>query len=391
MLTTLSVVIWAGTSIFVPGLSTIAHDLNMNGSQLSLALTISLFSFAVTVLLVGPLSDAWGRKKFLVFGMILFTGGSIGCGVAQTINCFYLGRFLQGCAMGMIKVPVMAMVRDECPGFLAYKVFGLLGALTALIPVLAMLVGGLIIECFGWRSTFIVLSVAAAGSSVFSLFIPETLRPEDRLAHVNISNSFALYLKIVFSRQVLLVTSVLIFFAIFHGAYMFITPLAFAGDFKLSPTDFALYNIFTVGCMALGQFAATKAVVRFDPKKLYPGGAAIATLGGGLFIFLKFVIGMENAASFMCPLMFMAFSYGFIDPIGITSLFSRFRETAAMASAVFLSLFLIFQGAGSILSGLLLDAGFSTSSTMTFVIVPLGIILLVLAIAGRNSIHEPIL
>lgn len=375
-----------GTSIFIPGLPMIGRELGMNSTQLSATLTLYALSFSAVMIIAGPLSDAWGRKKFVLAGLILFAISSIGCSLAESPTFFYIGRIIQGGSVGMIQVPVLAMVRDECPGPQAYTVLGLLGAITGIIPVVSMLIGGLVIEQFGWRPLFFILAGAAVASLTACFSMPETLASENRLTNIDMTGTLKIYRNILGSKQVLLVTSPLLLFALFQGGYLIIAPLALEIDFGLTPIQFALFNILIVGGMAAGQFSATKAVKHIDPKKLYVSGALIALFGGAAYTFLTIISAMNHAILFMIPLTLIGFSYGFMQPIGLKSLFDKFKETPAMASAMYASLLLIFQGGGSTLAGLLMHSTLPAPAVMAWIVAPLGVAITILTWTGKKRL-----
>lgn len=388
ILTGISAVIWMGTSIFVPGLPEIGRELAMDYDQLSLALTYYYLSFAVLMPVVGPLSDAWGRRGFVLAGLGLFTLGSIGCAMADSGGMFYAGRIVQGLGVGMVQVPTLAMVRDECPGPESYTMLGLLGALTGIIPVLAMLVGGLIIQYADWRFVFHVLAAAGVCGMIACRFaIPETLPPNKRKPSIDLGSDIAIYRRIVFSRQVGLVTMPLLFNVVFHGAFLVIAPYGLASEYGLTPSQFGVANIFIVGSMALGQFLATRAVKRHAPQRLYPLGGLSALIGGGLFVALYLFSALDSVVIFMLPLVIFAFCFGFMEPIGLKSLFARFDKTSGMASAVYGTLLLILQGMGSFTAGLLMDSSFSPAQAMALMLCPLGLAIFCLSMMGRSRIE----
>lgn len=385
-LTAMSGVIWMGTSIFIPGLPHIGRDLGMDSSQLSNLLLLYCLSFAVVMLIAGPLSDAWGRRNFILAGLGLFALGGVGCATASEMSILYTGRVIQGMGVGMVQVPTLAMVKDECEGSTAYAVLGLLGALTGIIPVLSMLLGGIVIEALGWRPVFYILAGTSAVSAAVCLSMPETLPPGKRLARIDMRQTLGLYMDIMLSKQMLLVTSPLLLLALFQGVYLVIAPISLEKDFGLSPTLFAVANVMVVLGMAAGQYLATRAVKRYNPKTLYIVGALPALAGGVLFAALALTSSMEHAVTFMFPLTLLAFAFGFMEPIGLKSLFSQFEKTSGMASASYVSLLLVLQGSGSLIAGLLLDASLSPPIAMALIIAPLGIIIATVAKAGQQRI-----
>lgn len=387
VLTALSAVTWMGTSIYIPALPVLGRQLALTSEQLSATLTLYYLSFATLMIVVGPVSDAMGRRRPVLGGLALFVAGSLCCGFASGVSAFYLGRIIMGMGAAMVQVPVLAMVRDECSGQAVYTVLGLLGALTGVIPVVSMLIGGVVIELTGWRLLFFILAATAGGSAMACLFyIPETLPPNRRRVRVNLKNDLAAYAGILFSGQILLVSSPLLLSAVFQGAYLVAASYAFQITFGLSPIMFATGNLLIVLCMAAGQSLTTLSVRRFAPKRLYVAGASLALVGGVAYTALFLASAMGHVLLFVLPLTLLAFSFGFMEPIGLNSLLAQFQETAAMASAVYGSLLLVMQGGGSLAAGLLMGASISPLAAMGIVIMPVGLAIATLTWAGRERI-----
>ena len=387
VLTALSAVTWMGTSIYIPALPVLGRQLSLTSEQLSTTLTLYYLSFATLMVVVGPLSDAMGRRRPVLGGLALFLAGSLCCGFASGVSAFYPGRIVMGMGAAMVQVPVLAMVRDEYSGQAAYTVLGLLGALTGVIPVVSMLIGGIVIELTGWRLLFFILAAASAGSALACLLcIPETLPPDRRRTRVNLRDNLAAYARILFSGQILLVTSPLLLSAVFQGAYLVAAPYAFEDTFGLSPAMFAAGNLLIVLSMAGGQYLTTLSVKRFSPKRIYVAGASVALAGGVAFAALLLASAMGYVLLFVFPLMLLAFSFGFMEPVGLNSLLAQFQETSGMASAVYGSLLLVMQGGGSLAGGLLLGASFSPLAAIGTVIMPVGLAIATLAWAGRERI-----
>lgn len=389
VLTAISTVTWMGTSIYIPALPVLSRELTMNSEQISATLTLYYFSFAAFMVVVGPASDTLGRRWPVLGGLALFLAGSLRCGFADGVSTFYLGRIAMGLGSAMVQVPVLAMVRDECPGQSAYTVLGLLGALTGLIPVISMLIGGVVIEMTGWRPLFFILAAAGGGSALACLFwISETLPPDRRRTRINLKADFASYAGILFSRQVLLVSGPLLLSAVFQGAYLVAAPYAFQDTFGLSPTLFAVGNLLIVLSVAGGQYMTILSVKRFPPKRLYIAGTSMALAGGVVFTALLLSSSMGHVLLFVFPLTLFAFSFGFMEPVGLNSLLAEFQDTSGMASAVYGSLLLVMQGSGSFAGGLLMGASFSPLAAIGTVIMPAGLAIAALTWAGRDRILE---
>ncbi|WP_104663169.1 multidrug effflux MFS transporter [Ensifer adhaerens] len=168
----------------LPGLRQIGVDLGV-APPLSTQHIISLFIFGMAFgeLLLGPLSDAMGRKKALVLGLGVYALGTVIAMVAGSLEMVILGRFLQGVGVSGPKIATRAMIRDQFEGDAMARVMSFMFTLFILVPMLAPTLAQGIITVGGWRSVFAVY-LAAAGLLGLWLVMrqPETLPADKRIA-----------------------------------------------------------------------------------------------------------------------------------------------------------------------------------------------------------------
>jgi DHA1 family bicyclomycin/chloramphenicol resistance-like MFS transporter len=124
----------------------------------------------------GPVADRFGRRKPLMFGVTLFTLASLACAYAPNLDTLVVARFVQalgGCA-GMVLS--RAIVSDKCDPVASAKVFSQLMLVMGLAPILAPMLGGVLVNLAGWQSIFLALSLFSAGCLLaVSLGLPESL------------------------------------------------------------------------------------------------------------------------------------------------------------------------------------------------------------------------
>lgn len=379
LLVTINSAVWMATSIYVPAMPTIGIDLAMSSSQLSASLTLYYICFAALMPVIGPLSDAWGRRRFLLSGLLIFLVGSLSCAFATNAFMFYAGRTIQGFGSAMIQVPAMAMVRDDCRGKTVYSVLGILGALIGIIPVLSMLAGGFITEVWGWRPLFFILAGTSVVISIICLReVPETLPPNRRRTNLDFRSEIKTYRKMIISKQIILVGSPLFFSVAFQGAYLASAPYAFSETLGLSPTQFGVANALVVLGMATGQYTSSRMVKSVLATRLYFIGGLMALVAGcgygGLIVTANL-----NIYLIILSLILFAVSFGFMEPIGLKSILTEFEETSGMASALYCSLLLTMQGLGSVVAGTLMGISYPPLTALAIVMVPAGIMIVILA------------
>jgi DHA1 family bicyclomycin/chloramphenicol resistance-like MFS transporter len=167
--------------MYLPGLPSLTREFGASASTGQLTLTACMLGIAAGQLFVGPLSDATGRRRPLVVGLLGYILASLACAGAPSIWTLVVLRFIQGTLGGAGVVIARAVVRDIFSGAEAARIFALLMAVMGVAPVFAPLVGGQALALTSWRGIFVVL--AAIGVPLLmatAAWLPETLPPERR-------------------------------------------------------------------------------------------------------------------------------------------------------------------------------------------------------------------
>ena len=167
--------------LYLPLLPQLADDLLAGASGAQLSITACLLGLAVGQLVAGPLSDAYGRRRPLVIGLVLYVLTSAACALAPSVGVLLLLRLLQGLAGSAGLVIARAVARDLYSGSMLLVFFARLTLVSGLAPVLAPVLGGQLSRVMSWRGTFVVLAgfgVVLLLAGVFGL--KETLPPERR-------------------------------------------------------------------------------------------------------------------------------------------------------------------------------------------------------------------
>ena len=170
------------TDIMLPALGVMGRDLEVaNINHTTLVVSIFFFGTAIGQLVVGPLSDAFGRKPVVIWGYGLFTAGCLLSLTAESWSLMVTARFLQGLGAAAPRVVSVAIVRDRYKGRAMARIMSIIMAIFILAPIIAPLMGQGLIFIGGWQATFVGLILVAVPSAIwFSRAIPETLLPAHR-------------------------------------------------------------------------------------------------------------------------------------------------------------------------------------------------------------------
>ena len=363
--------------MYLPGLPLLADDLDTSTSMVQLTLTTFMAGLGIGQLIVGPLSDSWGRRRLLLTGTAAFALGGVLCALAPSVEVLVAARGLQGFSGGAAVVLARAVVADRASGDRAAKLFSLMMIIGGVAPVLAPLAGGALLGPIGWRGFFWVLAAAGAVMTIGVLaLIPETLEPERRhggglaaLAHnaryVLRNRRFVGYA----------LTFVFGFGALF--SYIAASPFVVQDVLGLSYGAFSVvFGVNSIG-IVLGSVVSARLIDRVGARRLLAFGTALLT-AAGLALVLEVTVGGTDRAVIL-PLLFVATtSIGFVmgNATGLGQ--SEVPAAAGTGSAV--------MGAGQFGLAALVSplVGGSATGMATSILVCASIALLALVVLTRS-------
>jgi MFS transporter, DHA1 family, multidrug resistance protein len=167
---------------FFPAFHAMEKALKVDAWQLQQVITAYMLPFAFASLVHGPLSDAVGRRPVMIWGMSLYTVGSIACTFAPNYESLMAARVLQGATAGVGVVIGRAVIRDLYEGARAQRLMSITTMIFSIAPAAAPIIGGWAHVAFGWRAVFAVMTVCGlifATSAWWKL--PETHPPQARV------------------------------------------------------------------------------------------------------------------------------------------------------------------------------------------------------------------
>ena len=168
------------TDLYLPGLPSVNAYFNCSVSMVQLTLMACMVGLAAGNLIVGPLSDKFGRIRPLRASLVLFILSSAACTIAWNIEVFILFRLIQGIAGAGGIVISRSISKDLFSGKDLAKFFSLIAAIIGLAPIVAPLLGGLILSFAPWQSIFAFLALIGVFLLILSLKLKETHHPERR-------------------------------------------------------------------------------------------------------------------------------------------------------------------------------------------------------------------
>jgi MFS transporter, DHA1 family, multidrug resistance protein len=367
------------TDMYLPSLPDIAQLLGATTAQTQLTISSYLFGFAVGQILYGPLADRHGRKPVLMGAMALYCAASLACALSTSIEMLIAARALQALGGAGGIVLARAIVRDLYSGARAGRELSLIGAVMALAPVFAPLIGGVLQTAFGWRSVFFTLiGGGLAGAAIVWPLLPETLvqRAAEPVSPATMFRSYR-----VVARNPAYLAYLGLATTSFAGLFAWISGSSFVLQYLygLTPFEFGVaFAVGSVGYMA-GTTLAARLVMRHGVDATLGFGAA-AMAAGGIAMVLAVAFGLASAAALVLPMALYLSGLGMVLPQAIAGAMTPFPERAGAASAF---LGFVQQSAAALcgaLVGMLLGA---TAWPLAGMVAAMGCATLVLWIATR--------
>lgn len=293
--------------LYLPALPTIGTEFAATPLMVNLTLVSFFFFFAVGILLFGPVSDKYGRRKILLLGIVLYTLASGLCAFAGSIYSLIAYRIVQALGAGGMVAVSIAVVKDAFYGTTKNRVLALVQAMAVIAPMVAPVIGAFLLQFVSWRGTFVVLIAAGAFNLAASFFFEETL-PESERYKGSFWSTFgrlAVVGKNVGFTGVLTVFSLL---AAPYMAYVAVSSYVYVQYFGLSEQVYSYFFAANSFFAVVGPFLYMKLIGIVSPRQFTYGcfiftvvaAAALLTVGSispwcFLIAFLPVTI-MESAA-----------------------------------------------------------------------------------------------
>jgi MFS transporter, DHA1 family, multidrug resistance protein len=319
--------------MYLPALPAIADDLLTTSSAVQLTLTGTLLGLGIGQLVIGPLSDAMGRRMPLIAGTAVHVVSSVLCLVAPNVAVLGLLRLLQGVGAAAAMVVAMAVVRDLFSGRAAATVLSRLMLVMGVAPILAPTLGAAILLKGSWRGVFAVLAGLGVALMLVAVFLlKETLPPERRRTGA-LRPVLRTYRSLLADREfvVLALVSALGMSALF--SYVSGSSFVLQDHYGLNQQEFGL--VFAVGAVALIGASQLNVVLlnRLTPARIVLRALTAAVVSGLVLVALT-ATGAGGLLGFVVPLFFLLGAVGFVLPNAPALALSRHGEAAGTAAAL---------------------------------------------------------
>lgn len=334
---------------YLPAFSGISASLGATPLEMQQTLSAYLFGFAFMALFHGAISDSFGRRPVVLWGLGVFTLASVGCALSQSIGQLIFFRAMQGLSTGAGIVIARAVVRDMYAPSQAQKVMSQITLFFGAAPAIAPLLGGWLLIHSSWHAIFWFL--AALGVILWIAnyrLLPETLHPSQR-QHFHVKNLLAGYWQLGADPRFLLLA--LASGIPFNGMFLYIlsAPVFLGEHLQLLPQQFFWCFLITIGGIMSGAWVSGRVAGKLSQKRQIRNGFVIM-LCIGVVNLIANLLFTAHVSWALWPLGIFAFGWAMMVPVVTLLILDLHPDRRGMASS--LQMF-IGSGSNGIVAGLI--------------------------------------
>lgn len=318
---------------------------------IELTITLYFFGFAIGNFFGGPLTDAFGRKKIALIGVVIYGLSAFLISISPRIEYVLALRIVQAFGGGFATVTANVMVRDWYSGKKVASIITVMSMIMMLAPLLAPVIGTVIVTSTSWKGVFVFLylfSIFIFATLIF--FLPES-REKSLITKKLTRDQFFHKYKIFFSDK----SAVLLLFAVSSsmvGLYIYLPTASFIfmEYFEVSTVRFPMVFASIVSLNILFSFANTQLLKRYTPRQILRVGMGLQLLGGAMFATIA-LTGSETLINVILSVMIFIGSLGLIFGNGSAAILNINPKVSGSANATLgITRFLLSFVIGSIIA-----------------------------------------
>lgn len=329
LITVMNMIVPLSLDMYLPAVPQMSQLFNTSETMVNFTLVGFFFFMAIGILIFGPFSDKYGRKKPLIAGTFIYMLASAACAIAFSIEFLIIARIVQSIGAGCMMAVSTALIKDCFETKTRGTVLAVVQAMGVIGPMLAPVIGAWIITLFSWRTTFWLLTILAGICLLAVIALQETLPKKDRttghilttmsgLITVGKNKAFTSFLMV----NVVLTAP--------YMAYIAVCSYIYIDFFSLSETTYSYYFAINSAAAILGPIVYIMIKEKIKAK-LFMTTCIIACLGSGLLVL---TLGMIGPLIFLlCFLPFTIFESA-LRPFSTSVLLNQQERDTGSASSL---------------------------------------------------------
>lgn len=320
------------TDLYLPAMPEIASELQTSTAAAQLSLTAGLLGLGAGQLIFGPYSDKLGRMRPLLISLLLLLATSLWCALAPSIEQLLIARLLQGVAGAGGAVISRAVARDLYTGHELTRFFALLMLINGLAPIIAPVMGGVMLQFLDWRGIFSSLAIIALALFTLTAFKLQETLPTERRSQGGIMAMLVSLGGLAKQRQFMGLCLTQGFTLAGMFAYIGASPFVLQQIYGLSPQAFSLcFAVNGIGLIIASQLTARISAL-WGEWRVLKGGLALAAVASLLLLLASLL--HTSLALLLVTLFFSVAAIGVVGPTASSLAMQSQSENAGSASAL---------------------------------------------------------
>ncbi|MGB5804968.1 MULTISPECIES: multidrug efflux MFS transporter EmrD [Vibrio] len=317
-------------TMYVPSIGHMAGEFLVSPASLQAVMACYLIPYGLSQFVYGPLSDRLGRKPIIIAGLLIYIVGSLLALFAHQYDWFLVGSFIQGLGIGCGGAMSRTLTRDCFSGAELHKANSLISMCVIFSPLIAPVLGGYLTESFGWRSSYLFLSLFAIAVVITMMTSMVETLPKAARRHESVANSYRYVLSDKrFQGYLICLVATFSGVAVFEAA----AGVLLGGVLQLPATTVSLLFVLPIPGYLVGAALSSVIALNFNEKSaLYVGLVAIAL--GSLVVFVPGVLGQTSALTLIGGATVYFLGAGILFPAATTGALTPLPYHAGTGGAV---------------------------------------------------------
>ncbi|MCG3845049.1 Bcr/CflA family efflux MFS transporter [Photobacterium damselae] len=330
LVVSISFLMGIGIDLYVPSLPDMAHFYHANISYIQLTISLYLLGYGLGQIILGSLSDSYGRRKIFIASSMVFSISSMLCIVSDSIIYLNLFRLLQGLAIAGLASGMRAIIVDLFSGLELKKMANYFALSWAIGPIVAPFIGANLADKFGWQANFYLFTVYG----IILFFVCTLLFEESNknIIHFNAKN-FTTNLVIIITNKEFTLLSI-IYGLSYSTVLIFNTVGPYLIEVKLNYSILFYGNLaMFLGCAYfIGTMINRYLIIRYDNKSILQSGIILSSISS--IVMLLLITFHQNIFTLTVPTFATFVFIGLIVPNAIAITMTLFPKQAGMATSL---------------------------------------------------------
>lgn len=335
------------TDMYLPALPKMSQYFKSSATIANMTLSAFFLFYALGILLWGPLSDKFGRKPILLLGSSIYIIGSISCALSTSIYFMIAARIVQAIGAGGITSVSVAIIKDCYSGKKREVTLAITQTISGLAPMIAPVIGALILKFFNWRGTFFVLAAISAMNLVLAFLYQETLHEDERYEGTLIGALGRLF-SVAKNKSFILPAFILSLNSLPFMGYLALSSFIYVDYFGLSAQTYSYFFAANALISILGPTIYVKFLSNLNKKWIPYICFSSAFISGGFVI----TIGRLSPFVFWGSFLIMSLVGATMRPFSTNTLLEQNKGAAGSASSLINTLFTVMGSIGMSIASL---------------------------------------